>query len=43
MLNTLRSLARRGWRTTLVPVDQSGIVSPDRVREALADDTAIVR
>jgi cysteine desulfurase len=25
-----------------VPVDQSGVVSPERVREALADDTAIV-
>jgi cysteine desulfurase len=42
VLNTLKALARRGWRTTLVPVDQSGVVSPDRVREALADDTAIV-
>src|SRR5262245_33064687 len=42
VLNTLKALARRGWRTTLVQVDQSGIVSPDRVREALADDTAIV-
>jgi cysteine desulfurase len=42
VLNTLKALARRGWRTTLVPVDQSGIVSPERVREALADDTAVV-
>src|SRR3954462_5049624 len=42
ILNTLKALARRGWRTTLVPVDQSGVVSPDRVCEALADDTAIV-
>src|SRR4249920_3496987 len=42
VLNTLKALARRGWRTTLVPVDQSGVVSPERVREALADDTAIV-
>ena len=42
VLNTLKALARRGWRTTLVPVDQTGIVSPDRVREALADDTALV-
>ncbi|HKT79614.1 MAG TPA: aminotransferase class V-fold PLP-dependent enzyme, partial [Vicinamibacterales bacterium] len=42
VLNTLRALQRRGWRTTLVPVDQSGVVSIDRVREALADDTAIV-
>jgi len=42
VLNTLKALARRGWRTTLVPVDQSGIVSPDRVREAIGDDTALV-
>src|SRR6185312_5703451 len=42
VLNTLKALARRGWRTTLLPVDQTGIVSPDRLREALADDTALV-
>ena len=42
VLNTLKALARRGWRTTLLPVDQSGIVSPDRVREAMHDDTALV-
>lgn len=42
VLNTLKALARRGWRTTLLPVDQSGVVSPDRLREALADDTALV-
>jgi cysteine desulfurase len=42
VLNTFKALARRGWRTTLVPVDPSGLVAPDRVREALADDTALV-
>jgi cysteine desulfurase len=42
VLNTLKALGRRGWRTTLVGVDASGVVSPDRVREALADDTAVV-
>jgi cysteine desulfurase len=42
VLNTLRALARRGWRTTLLPVDQSGVVSPDRLRELLTDDTALV-
>jgi cysteine desulfurase len=42
VLNTLRSLARRGWRTTLLPVEHSGIVSPDAVRAALTDDTALV-
>jgi cysteine desulfurase len=42
VLNTLKALARRGWRTTLLPVDQSGIVDPDRLRDAIATDTAIV-
>jgi cysteine desulfurase len=42
VLNTLKALARRGWRTTLLSVDDSGIVAPDRLREALADDTALV-
>ena len=42
VLNTLKALGRRGWRTTLVPVDQSGIVSPDRVREAVTGETALV-
>jgi cysteine desulfurase len=42
VLNTLKALARRGWRTTLLPVDKSGIVSPAAVRDALTGDTAVV-
>lgn len=42
VLNTMKSLARRGWRVTTIPVDASGIVSIDRLREAMADDTALV-
>jgi cysteine desulfurase len=42
VLSTLKALARRGWRTTLLPVDQSGVVAPDALRGALADDTALV-
>jgi len=42
VLNTLKALARRGWRITLLPVDQTGVVSPDRLRELMTDDTAIV-
>ena len=42
VLNTLKALARRGWRTALVPVDQSGVASPDELRTAMADDTSIV-
>jgi len=42
VLNTLKALAKRGWRTTLLTVDQSGIASPAALREALAEDTAVV-
>src|SRR5471032_3570586 len=42
VLNTLKALTRRGWRTTLLPVDASGIVAPARLQEAIANDTAVV-
>jgi cysteine desulfurase len=42
VLNTMKALARKGWRITTLPVDQGGIVSPDRLREAMTDDTALV-
>jgi cysteine desulfurase len=42
VLNTLKALARRGWRVTLLPVDGSGIVSPDALREVITGDTAVV-
>src|SRR6266850_52546 len=42
VLNTFKALARRGWKTTLVPVDQSGIASPDRMRETISSETAVV-
>jgi cysteine desulfurase len=42
VLNTLRALAKRGWRTTVLPLDASGIVSPDRLRELIDADTALV-
>ncbi|MBI2185669.1 MAG: cysteine desulfurase NifS [Acidobacteria bacterium] len=42
VLNTLKALARRGWSTTLLPVDGTGIVAPDALREALTDQTAVV-
>src|SRR5207244_4149218 len=42
VLNTLKALARRGWRATLLPVNQSGVVASDRLRELITDETAIV-
>ena len=42
VLNTLRVLGRRGWQVTLLPVDQSGVVTPDALSAALTDSTALV-
>src|SRR5687767_13979992 len=39
VLNTCKALGRRGWRITLLPVEASGIVSADALREAITDDT----
>jgi cysteine desulfurase len=42
VLNTLKTLAKRGRPTTLLRVDGTGIVAPDALKEALTDDTAVV-
>src|SRR5437762_6864666 len=42
VLNTLKALGRRGWKITLLEIDQSGIVSPDHLRKVMTDDTALV-
>jgi cysteine desulfurase len=42
VLNTLRALARRGWTTTLLPVDQTGIVKVEQLHAAITNETAIV-
>ncbi len=42
VLNTFKALAKRGWSTTVLPLDASGIVTPDRLREIITDDTGLV-
>jgi cysteine desulfurase len=42
VLNTFKALARRGWKTTVLPLDASGLVSPDRLSENMTPDTALV-
>jgi cysteine desulfurase len=42
VLNTLKALARRGWDTTLLPVDATGIVAPEALEAAIGDRTALV-
>jgi cysteine desulfurase len=38
----VKALGKRGWQTTLVPVDGGGIVQPAALEAALRDDTALV-
>ena len=42
VLNTCRSLERRGWRVTYLPVGGDGRVDPAAVERALCDETALV-
>lgn len=42
VLQALKALERRGWRVTLVPVDSCGLVDPERLQQAVSDDTALV-
>src|SRR3954464_7349435 len=42
VINTFKALARRGWTTTAVRVDQGGIVSADAVAAELTPQTALV-
>src|SRR5919108_6504433 len=42
VLNTFKALARRGWKTTLLPVDATGVLRADALSDALTDQTALV-
>ena len=42
VLHTLKDLAKRGWATTLLPVDDSGVVGPQALDAVITDDTALV-
>jgi cysteine desulfurase len=42
VLNTVKALVKRGWTSTLLPVDASGIVAPPALAAAVTPATAIV-
>ena len=42
VLVTLKALTRRGWKTTLLSVDSTGILRPEVLEASLTDQTAIV-
>jgi cysteine desulfurase len=42
VLNTLKAVGRRGWTVTTLPIDESGIVTPEALRQALTPETALV-
>src|SRR6185436_12289319 len=42
VLNTVKALVKRGWTSTLLPVDSTGIVIPASLAGAMTRETAIV-
>ena len=42
VLHTFKALVKRGWTTTLVPVDSSGVVATQALDAVITDDTALV-
>jgi cysteine desulfurase len=42
VLNTVKALAKRGWTSTLLPVDSTGIVAPAALAATITRETAIV-
>ncbi len=42
VLHTLKALGKRDWTVTLLPVDESGVVTPAALEEVIRDDTALV-
>ena len=42
VINSAKSLEKTGFKTTLVPVDKDGLVSPGDVEKALTKETALV-
>jgi cysteine desulfurase len=42
VLNTVKALVKRGWTSTLLPVDSTGIVAPASLAAVITRETAIV-
>jgi cysteine desulfurase len=42
VLNTVKALERRGWRSTILSTGASGVLTADSLRRAVTTDTAIV-
>jgi cysteine desulfurase len=42
VLNTVRALERRGWRSTILSTGPTGILSADSLRDAMTSETALV-
>ena len=42
VLNTIKALGKRGWQTTLLPVDASGVVAPAALAAVMTPQTALV-
>jgi cysteine desulfurase len=42
VLNSVKALGKRGWTTTLLPVDGTGVIAPGALASAIDDRTALI-
>ena len=42
VLHTLKKLEKNGYEVTYLPVDKNGLISPQQVKDAIREDTALV-
>ena len=42
VLDTYRSMGRKGWDVTILPVNSNGMIEPKSVRDAITDETVLI-
>lgn len=42
ILHSAKTLEKNGFKVTLIPVDENGVVNPDEVQKAITDETVVV-
>ena len=42
VLDTCRSIEKRGWNISILPVDSTGVVDPQSVEDAITDETVLI-
>ena len=42
VLDTLRSIEKKGWDISILPVNRNGLVDPQDIANAITDETSLV-